>query len=134
MAELFLQISVSLDGFIEDRNHDIEWMTSDMSFDEMATATLRSIRRHDLRAQGARPARRVVAGGRRAEGWVACARRTGEADERAADVRADARRFHFFSAVTVLGTPQDITVQELLVESFFPLDDATAESARRLLG
>jgi hypothetical protein len=29
MAELFLQISVSLDGYIEDRNHDIEWLTSD---------------------------------------------------------------------------------------------------------
>jgi transcriptional regulator with XRE-family HTH domain len=44
------------------------------------------------------------------------------------------QRFHFFSAVTVLGTPQDITVQELRVESFFPLDDATASAARRLLG
>ena len=28
MVELFLQISVSLDGYIEDRNGDIEWMTS----------------------------------------------------------------------------------------------------------
>lgn len=27
MAELFLQISVSLDGYIEDRNRDIAWMT-----------------------------------------------------------------------------------------------------------
>jgi hypothetical protein len=43
-------------------------------------------------------------------------------------------RFHFFSAVTVIGTPQDITVQELRIESFFPLDDATAAAARRLLG
>jgi dihydrofolate reductase len=43
MAELFLQISVSLDGYIEDRHHDIEWMTSDTSFDDMATATLQSI-------------------------------------------------------------------------------------------
>jgi hypothetical protein len=42
--------------------------------------------------------------------------------------------FHFFSAVTVIGTPQDITLQELRVESFFPLDDATAAAARRLLG
>ncbi len=40
--------------------------------------------------------------------------------------------FNFFSAVTVLGTPQDITLQELRVESFFPLDDATASSARSL--
>jgi transcriptional regulator with XRE-family HTH domain len=48
--------------------------------------------------------------------------------------RHGARRFDFFSAVTVLGTPQDITVQELRVECFFPLDDATAATARRLLG
>jgi transcriptional regulator with XRE-family HTH domain len=41
--------------------------------------------------------------------------------------------FHFFSAVTVLGTPQDITLQELRVECFFPLDDATAAAARNLL-
>jgi dihydrofolate reductase len=43
MAELFLQISISLDGYIEDRNHDIEWMTSDTSIDAVHTATLRSI-------------------------------------------------------------------------------------------
>jgi hypothetical protein len=30
--------------------------------------------------------------------------------------------FHFFSAVTVLGTPQDVTLQELRIECFFPLD------------
>jgi transcriptional regulator with XRE-family HTH domain len=41
--------------------------------------------------------------------------------------------FHFFSAVTVLGTPQDITLQELRVECFFPLDDGTAAAARNLL-
>jgi transcriptional regulator with XRE-family HTH domain len=41
--------------------------------------------------------------------------------------------FDFFSAVTVLGTPQDITLQELRVECFFPLDDATAVAARALV-
>lgn len=41
-------------------------------------------------------------------------------------------RFEFFSAVTVLGTPQDITLQELRIESFFPADAATAAAARRL--
>ena len=44
------------------------------------------------------------------------------------------QRFHFFSAVTVLGTPQDITLQELRVECFFPLDDATAAAARHMFG
>ena len=41
--------------------------------------------------------------------------------------------FNFFSAVTVLGTPQDITLQELRVECFFPMDDATGAAARTLV-
>jgi transcriptional regulator with XRE-family HTH domain len=46
--------------------------------------------------------------------------------------RHDDRVFHYFSAVTVLGTPQDITLQELRIECFFPLDAATAAAARAL--
>ena len=42
------------------------------------------------------------------------------------------RVFRFFSAVTVLGTPQDITLQELRIECFFPLEEATAAEARNL--
>jgi transcriptional regulator with XRE-family HTH domain len=41
--------------------------------------------------------------------------------------------FNFFSAVTVLGTPQDITLQELRVECFFPMDDGTRAAARALV-
>ena len=41
-------------------------------------------------------------------------------------------RLDFFSAVTVLGTPQDVTLQELRIESFFPVDAATAAVAGRL--
>jgi MmyB-like transcription regulator ligand binding domain len=44
------------------------------------------------------------------------------------------RAFRFFSAVTVLGTPQDITLQELRIECFFPLDEASAALARSLKG
>ena len=36
--------------------------------------------------------------------------------------RHNGQAFHYFSAVTVLGTPQDITLQELRIECFFPLD------------
>lgn len=36
----------------------------------------------------------------------------------------------YFSAVTTLGTAQDITLQELRVEAFFPADSETAEAAR----
>lgn len=42
------------------------------------------------------------------------------------------RMFRFFSAVTVLGTPQDITLQELRIECFFPLDRETTHSVRLL--
>jgi transcriptional regulator with XRE-family HTH domain len=38
----------------------------------------------------------------------------------------------YFTTLTSLGTPQDITLQELRVESFFPADAATEEGARRL--
>lgn len=43
MAELFLQIAVSLDGYIEDADKNIEWMEFDTSFDPVITATLQSI-------------------------------------------------------------------------------------------
>jgi transcriptional regulator with XRE-family HTH domain len=41
-------------------------------------------------------------------------------------------RFDFFSTVTTLGTPQDVTVQEIRIECFFPVDDQTVRAARRL--
>jgi hypothetical protein len=39
--------------------------------------------------------------------------------------------FRYFSTVTTLGTPQDITLQELRVECFFPIDLETAQQALR---
>jgi hypothetical protein len=41
----------------------------------------------------------------------------------------DGRRFEYFSAVTTLGTPVDVTAQELRIECFFPVDDATRHAA-----
>jgi transcriptional regulator with XRE-family HTH domain len=38
----------------------------------------------------------------------------------------------FFSTTTVFGTPVDITLSELALESFFPADAATAAALRRL--
>jgi hypothetical protein len=35
----------------------------------------------------------------------------------------------YFSLVTTVGTPQDVTAEEIRVESFFPADEAT--EARR---
>ena len=42
------------------------------------------------------------------------------------------RVFNYFSAVTTLGTPQDVTLQELRIEAFFPADAATEAHARAL--
>jgi hypothetical protein len=35
-----------------------------------------------------------------------------------------------FTTIATLGTPQDVTLQELRIESFFPMDDATATLLR----
>jgi transcriptional regulator with XRE-family HTH domain len=35
-----------------------------------------------------------------------------------------------FTTIATLGTPQDVTLQELRIESFFPMDDATAAVLR----
>jgi hypothetical protein len=32
---------------------------------------------------------------------------------------------HFFTTIATLGTPQDITVQEIRIENFFPMDEPT---------
>ena len=40
--------------------------------------------------------------------------------------------FNYFSAVTTLGTPQDVTLQEMRIEAFFPADAATERGARAL--
>lgn len=40
----------------------------------------------------------------------------------------------FFSTTTVFGTPVDVTLSELAIESFFPADAATADALRRSAG
>ena len=35
-----------------------------------------------------------------------------------------------FTTIATLGTPQDITLQELRIECFFPMDDATNRTLR----
>ena len=52
----------------------------------------------------------------------------------AIDFRRGDLHLRFFSTLTTLGTPHDITLQELRVEAFFPADAATEEAARRLTG
>jgi transcriptional regulator with XRE-family HTH domain len=47
-------------------------------------------------------------------------------------LRTDTGVLSFISIVTVFGTPHDITLQELAIESFFPADDFTAGELARL--
>jgi hypothetical protein len=42
----------------------------------------------------------------------------------------DRIRLRVFTTIATLGTPQDITLQELRIESFFPMDDATRDVFR----
>jgi transcriptional regulator with XRE-family HTH domain len=44
----------------------------------------------------------------------------------------DGQRFDFFSTVTTLGTAQDITLQELRIECFFPADEQTRAAAHQM--
>jgi transcriptional regulator with XRE-family HTH domain len=66
-------------------------------------------------------------------GPAAPAESTGEEARRAADIviplriRTDDGELAFFSTVTTFGTPVDVTVSELAIESFFPADAATAD-------
>jgi transcriptional regulator with XRE-family HTH domain len=46
----------------------------------------------------------------------------------------DGQRFDFFSTVTTLGTAQDITLQELRIECFFPADQQTRAAVHRMRG
>src|SRR4029079_10123950 len=45
----------------------------------------------------------------------------------------DGVRLRYFTTLTTLGTPHDITLQELRIESFFPADQATEDVSRKLV-
>jgi transcriptional regulator with XRE-family HTH domain len=47
-------------------------------------------------------------------------------------LEAEGRVLSLFSTTTVFGTPVDITLAELAIESFFPADKATADALRQL--
>ncbi|OHV84892.1 helix-turn-helix domain-containing protein [Rhizobium sp. LCM 4573] len=48
------------------------------------------------------------------------------------ELRTDAGLLSFISTTTVFGTPVDVTLSELAVESFFPANEETAERLRRI--
>jgi transcriptional regulator with XRE-family HTH domain len=45
-------------------------------------------------------------------------------------LRKSGTSLHLFTTIATLGTPQDITVQEIRIESFFPMDEPTARFFR----
>jgi transcriptional regulator with XRE-family HTH domain len=47
-------------------------------------------------------------------------------------LRKDDLSLTFFSMTTTLGTPRDVTLQQLKIECFFPADAATEQAARHL--
>ncbi len=49
-------------------------------------------------------------------------------------LRSEAGVLSFISTLTVFGSPNDVTLQELAVESFFPADEATAKVLRQRAG
>ena len=48
------------------------------------------------------------------------------------EFRKDELKMNFFSTITTLGTPQDVTSQEIRIECFFPADDETEKEATLL--
>jgi transcriptional regulator with XRE-family HTH domain len=46
-------------------------------------------------------------------------------------IRKGDTSLNVFTTIATLGTPQDITVQEIRIESFFPLDEATTKFFRK---
>jgi len=50
----------------------------------------------------------------------------------AIDMHKGDTHFRFFTTLTTLGTPYDITLHELHIESFFPADGATEAALERL--
>ncbi|MFC3652156.1 helix-turn-helix domain-containing protein [Dyella humi] len=46
--------------------------------------------------------------------------------------RKDDRQLSFFSTITTFGTPHDVTIEDLHIESCFPMDEETARFCREL--
>ncbi|GLQ90544.1 helix-turn-helix domain-containing protein [Dyella flagellata] len=46
--------------------------------------------------------------------------------------RVDDQQLSFFSAITTFGTPRDVTIEDLHIESCFPMDEQTAVFCREL--
>jgi transcriptional regulator with XRE-family HTH domain len=50
------------------------------------------------------------------------------------ELERDDERLRLFTTITTLGTPQDITLQELRIECFFPIDETSERTLARIVG
>jgi hypothetical protein len=46
--------------------------------------------------------------------------------------RRDDTSLRLFTTIATLGTPRDVTLEEIRIEFFFPMDEPTAQAFRRL--
>jgi MmyB-like transcription regulator ligand binding domain len=84
---------------------------------------------------------RAAQAGRAGPGGPGRACRAGRAEPAAPRGRAtplrlasDAGELSLLYTTTVFGSPRDVTLDEIAIETFFPADDTTAETPRALAG
>ncbi|MDB4976980.1 MAG: Transcriptional regulator, Cro/CI family protein [Myxococcaceae bacterium] len=49
-------------------------------------------------------------------------------------LRRDSLELRFLTTITTLNAPQNVTLEELRIDTYYPLDDATTEACQRLAG
>ena len=138
LVELFLEPSVPADlglnamrlmlhprGF---RSHIVNW-------EAMAAALVQWLHRDILSGLGDAETRRLL---EEVLAYPGVPRQWGRLDLDAStdpflpiEFRRGDVELRYFSMLTNLGTPHDITLQEIRIESFYPADSATEETARR---
>jgi transcriptional regulator with XRE-family HTH domain len=138
LVELFLEPSVPADlglnamrlmlhprGF---RSHIVNW-------EAMAAALVQWLHRDILSGLGDAETRRLL---EEVLAYPGVPRQWGRLDLDAStdpflpiEFRRGDVELRYFSMLTNLGTPHDITLQEIRIESFYPADPATEETARR---
>jgi transcriptional regulator with XRE-family HTH domain len=106
------------------------------NWDEVAPALIRRVHREALAGVLDEPTRALLA---EILTWVPPRWRMLDPDAPLSPLvpvhfRKDGVSLRFFSTVTTLGTPQDITLQELRIECFFPEDEQTEARMASLAG
>lgn len=108
-----------------------------VNWDETASALVQWLHRDHLRTGDealARLLHELLAYPDVPREWRAIALAAPSAPFLAVEMRHGPARFAFFTVLASLGTPYDLTLQELRVESFYPADATTEAALRTLAG